>query len=102
MDEAGERVWIEKVVFRTRLPAEGGKPEGALGELLALIDELAADPAALNRLSAELADLDKKLPREFKEASETWRPDDPNRIKELLADARPLLMRRLLHGRERR
>jgi DNA repair exonuclease SbcCD nuclease subunit len=102
MDEAGERVWIEKVVFRTRPPAEGGKPEGALGELLALIDELAADPAALNRFSAELADLDKKLPREFKEASETWRPDDPNRIKELLADARPLLMRRLLHGRERR
>ncbi len=102
VDEAGERVWIEKVMFRTRPPAGGAKPEGAVGELLDLIEELAADPAALSRFSAELADLDKKLPREFKEAAETWRPNDPTRINELLADARPLLMRRLLHGRERR
>ncbi len=99
VDDAGERVWIEKVRFRTRPPAGGKKPEGAVGELLALVDELAGDPEGLGSLASELADLDKKLPREFKEASEAWRPDDPGRLKDILAEARPLLVRRLLQGR---
>lgn len=99
VDEAGERAWIEKVVFRTRPPAGARKPEGAVGELLDLIDEFSADPDVLSGLSSELADLAKKLPREFKEAPEAWRLDDPNRIKELLAEAKPMLMRRLLQDR---
>jgi exonuclease SbcD len=99
VDEAGERAWIEKVVFRTRPPAGARKPEGAVGELLDLIDEFSAAPDVLSGLSSELADLAKKLPREFKEAPEAWRLDDPNRIKELLAEAKPMLMRRLLQDR---
>ncbi len=102
VDEAGERAWIEKVRFRTRPLGGGARLEGAAGELLALMDELSADPAALARLSSELADLDKKLPREFREGSETWRPGDPDRLKELLAEAKSMLMRRLLHESERR
>jgi len=102
VDEAGERVWIEKVLFRTRPLGGGVRLEGAVGELLALMDELSADPAALGRLSSELADLDKKLPRELREESETWRPGDPDRLKELLAEAKSMLMRRLLHESERR
>jgi DNA repair protein SbcD/Mre11 len=100
VDEAGERVWVEKVRLRTQPPpTEGKRPEGAVGELLALVEELAADPAALGGLSAELADLEKKLPREFKEASEGFRPDDPGWLRELLAAAGPLLVRRLRQGR---
>jgi hypothetical protein len=102
VDEAGERVWIEKVRFRTRPLGGGARLEGAVGELLALMDELTVDPAALGRLSSELADLDKKLPRELREGSETWRPGDPDRLKELLAEAKSMLMRRLLHESERR
>ena len=46
VDEAGERAWVEKVRLRTQPPPAGDrKPEGAVGELLALVDELAADPA---------------------------------------------------------
>jgi DNA repair exonuclease SbcCD nuclease subunit len=99
VDEAGERVWIEKVLFRTRPPAGVRTPDGAVGELLALIDELSAAPDVLSGLSSELADLGKKLPREFRESPETLRLDDPDRLKELLAEAKPMLMRRLLQDR---
>jgi hypothetical protein len=100
VDEAGERAWVEKVRLRTQpLPAAGRKPDGAVGELLALVEELTADPEALSSLSSELADLEKKLPREFKEAAENFRPDDPGWLKGLLAEAKPMLVRRLLQGR---
>lgn len=100
LDETGERAWVEKVRIRTRPPADDTKkPDGAVGELLALLDEMAADPAALGSLSSELADLAKKLPVEFREASEGFRPDDPGWLRELLAEAGPLLVRRLLQGR---
>lgn len=101
VDEAGERAWIEKIRFCTRRPALAGSKtaEGAVGELVALADELAEDPEALERLASELDDLDKKLPREFREASEFWRPHDPGRLKELLSDALPMLMQRLRQER---
>ena len=100
VDEAGERAWVEKVRLRTQpLPAAGRTPDGAVGELLALVEELTADPEALSSLSSELADLEKKLPREFKEAAENFRPDDPGWLKGLLAEAKPMLVRRLLQGR---
>jgi exonuclease SbcD len=101
VDEAGERAWIEKIRFRTRPLAGAKTPEGAVGEVLALVDELANDPEALASLASNLADLDKKLPREFKEASEAWRPQDLGRLKELLVEATPMLMRRLLQERGR-
>jgi DNA repair exonuclease SbcCD nuclease subunit len=101
LDEGGERVWVEKVKFRIQPPAgRHRRPEGALGELLTLVDEMADDAEALSRLSLELADLEKKLPREFKEAAEGWRPNDPNWLKGLLAEAKPMLIARLLQGRE--
>jgi DNA repair exonuclease SbcCD nuclease subunit len=99
VDDAGERVWVEKIGFRTRHSAGASKPEGAVGELLAMIEALATDPEALASIASELGDLDKKLPREFKQASETWRPQDPGRLKELLAEAKPMLARRLLQRR---
>jgi DNA repair exonuclease SbcCD nuclease subunit len=101
VDEAGERAWVEKVRFRTQPPPAGDrKTQGAVGELLALLDELSSDRAALDSLSAELADLEKKLPREFKVAAEGWRPDDAGWLQSLLAEAKPMLIRRLLQGRE--
>ena len=42
---------------------------------------------------------ERKLPREFKEVAEGWRPDDPGWLKGLLAEAKTLLIRRLLQGR---
>jgi hypothetical protein len=103
VDEAGDRAWVEKVRFDTRPPAARTEmAEGAVGELLALVAELGADPPALAGLSAELADLEKKLPREFKEAAEGWRPGDPDWLRGLLAEVKPLLLRRLVQDRGER
>jgi len=100
LDEAEERVWVEAVKLRTQPPADDGpKPEGAVGELLALMDELNGDAAALGGLSSEFADLAKKLPIEFREASESFRPGDPEWLRQVLAEAAPLLVRRLLQGK---
>ncbi len=97
VDEGGERVWIEKVMIRTRTPfARSRRPEGAVGALEELVGELASDPEALRGMSAELSDLIKKLPREFKEAAEGFRPEDPKWLKGLLREAESMLVRRLL------
>jgi DNA repair exonuclease SbcCD nuclease subunit len=100
VDEAGERAWVESIRLRTQPPPTGERmPDGAVGELLALVEELAADPEALTALASELEELEKKLPREFKQAAERWRPADPAWLKGLLAEAQPMLVRRLLQGR---
>jgi DNA repair protein SbcD/Mre11 len=100
VDEGGERVWVEKVMLRTRLPvANAPKPDGAVGELLSLLDELAADTEALRGLGSELSDLEKKLPREFREGTDGWRPDEPGWLGGLLREVRPMLVQRLLRKR---
>ena len=97
VDEGGDRVWVEKVKFRTRPPSAAVlKPDGAVGELLRLMDELAADPEALRSLGSELSDLEKKLPREFREGADGWRPDEPGWLAGLLSEVRPMLVKRLL------
>jgi DNA repair protein SbcD/Mre11 len=101
VDEAGEHAWIEKIELRTApLPSSEGKPAGAVSELLALVEELVANPEAASGLASELADLDKKLPRELKDAAESWRPSDPAWLAALVAQAKPLLVHRLLRGRK--
>jgi DNA repair exonuclease SbcCD nuclease subunit len=100
VDEGGDRCWVEKVRIRTRPPpAKGRKPDGAVGELLGLVEELIADPEALSGLSAELADLEKKLPREFKETAEDWRPGDAGWIGNLVGESGSMLVKRLLRRR---
>ena len=100
VDEGGDRIWVEKVKLRTRPPVSKVlKPEGAVGELLSLVDELAADPEALRGLGSELSDLEKKLPREFKEGPDGWRPDEPGWLAGLLSEVRPMLVQRLLRKR---
>jgi hypothetical protein len=71
-------------------------PDGAVGELMSLIDEIGSDPAALGALAAELSDLEKKLPREFRDGAEGWAPDRPGRLAGLLAESRSMLVRRLM------
>jgi exonuclease SbcD len=92
-------VWVEKIAFATSAapsPGRPGGPEGALAELANLFDELAADPAARRELAADLADLAKKLPREFAEEAEGVRFDDAHWLAALLEQVRPMLLHRLL------
>jgi hypothetical protein len=92
------RIWVEKIRIETEPPLVGRPLQrtGAIGELLELIEELAGDPGARRALSAELADLDKKLPREIKDGPDGLQFDDAEWTADLLATVQPMLIRRLL------
>jgi len=93
------RVWVEKVNFKLTPPASAKRlehAEGAIDELLKLFDELAAEPESRLRLATELSDLGKKLPRELKEGADAVSFDDPDWLREMLDQVRPMLIRRLL------
>jgi DNA repair protein SbcD/Mre11 len=93
------RVWVEKVNFKLTPPASVKRlkhAEGAIDELLKLFDELAAEPESRLRLATELSDLGKKLPRELKEGADAVSFDDPDWLREMLDQVRPMLVRRLL------
>lgn len=100
MDVGNDKVWVEKIKFRTRLPVSDkslGQSDGAIGELLGLFEELKIDRAARFDLVSELADIDKKLPRELKEGPEGLRFDD-DWLNDLLDQVRPMLVKRLLRN----
>ncbi|MFO7838515.1 MAG: DNA repair exonuclease [Desulfosalsimonadaceae bacterium] len=98
MEAGGSRVWVEKVLFSCVLPQEREQTVsgGAVDELLALFDELSADPGARQELSAMLDDFSRKLPRELKEGPDAVSCQDPDWIGELLEKARPELVGRLM------
>ena len=70
LDTSGHRVWIEKIKFHTRPPSSEKDlrtGDGAIGELVTLLDEFAEKPELLRELSDELIDLEKKIPKELKQ-----------------------------------
>jgi hypothetical protein len=69
---------------------------GAISELLNLFDELSNDIDARRVLTSELAEIDKKLPVELKSGSDEMQFDDPDWIGDLLKQAKPMLIKRLL------
>jgi DNA repair exonuclease SbcCD nuclease subunit len=101
-EEGVGRLWVEKVLLETRprRVIDDVATDGAVGELMRVIDEIEADPSSLAALAAELADLEKKLPREFREGAEGWAPDRPGWLSGLLAESRSMLIRRLTKVRE--
>ena len=102
VEDGAGRLWVERLRLETRpqRASDDAPPDGAVGELLSLIDEIDADPAALGALAAELAELEKKLPRELREGTEGWAADRPGWLAGILAESRALLLRRLKAERE--
>lgn len=99
LDTSGHRVWIEKIKFHTRLPTSEKDlqtGDGAMGELVRLFDEFSDHPDLLRELSDELMDLEKKMPKEFKQDTDRIRFDDTKWLKSLLAQVRPMLIQRLM------
>ena len=98
----GARVWIEKVACdlrpdydRARLAANAD----AVGELLRLIDRLAADEAMLADLGRRaLEDLHGKLPGELRGGSDALRLLEADVLRGLLPQAESTLIARLLDG----
>jgi predicted phosphodiesterase len=98
-NDLGDALFVEKVVFATRPVIDGAalrRRDDALGELARSLDALRGDPEALAALATELADLDKKLPREVKQGLDALRVDDPALLREVLDEVEALLLPRLL------
>ncbi|WDN90705.1 hypothetical protein BuS5_03676 [Desulfosarcina sp. BuS5] len=103
LDTSGDRVWIEKIKIRTKLPPSEQSiqaGDGAIGELVKLFDELASQPELLRGLSDELIDLDKKIPKELKkelqENPDGIGLDDIEWLGSLVEQVRPMLIQRLM------
>ena len=92
----GDRVWIEKIAVDTR-PLDGRQTAdpGPLRELHRLVDDLSSDPEALLDLGEELAALLRKMPADYRQGTARLRPEDPDAMRRLVAQAHALLVRRL-------
>jgi exonuclease SbcD len=90
-------VWIEKVKLRTSEPvarlAPNYIPDDAIGELTSLFELARADTSLLTELEFDVSDVVKKLPADLKTIV---RPDDPEWLKEILTEAEPFLLSRLV------
>ncbi len=94
IDAGSGRVWVEKVVFRTSAPRAPGSSSGdaPLAELAATLEDIRSDEARLRTLADRaLDDLKRKLPADLLEEL-----DGPDRLRNLLDQAGPLLFERLL------
>jgi DNA repair exonuclease SbcCD nuclease subunit len=98
IDSGDRRIWVEKVKFDLGRPLSERfteTPEGAMGELLSLFDELQSDEKGRLQLLAELDDLQRRLPRELRMMLDSVEFGD-GRLNDALAQARPMLVKRLL------
>ena len=92
-DASDGRVWVEKVVPKTRPPAEEGQgiEGGALAELTDLLEELRTDDVRLKELgSRSFDDLKAKVGDDLFDGLDT-----PEKLRELLEQVGPMLLTRL-------
>ncbi len=97
--DSGGRVWVEKIKFHTALPAaeqDLQKSDGAIGELVSLFDELSSNADMVRALADEFSDIEKKIPKALKGDAGGLKFDDFDWLSEILNQARPLLLQRLL------
>ncbi len=96
LEAGGGRVFVEKVQVRTQTPVDEDARSGPVGELLGSLDEITSDSAELEALGRVLQDLERKLPRELKESEGAPAPEDPEWVRRVLEQVRPMLVRRLI------
>jgi len=99
VDISGDRIWIEKVRFRTTSPKDietGAKAEGPIGELWRYLDELRSQPDQLMGIGETLKEMTRKLPKELMEDGGVVSPEDPIWLAEQLDQVGPMLLRRLM------
>lgn len=90
LDEGNDQVWLEKLILDTRPEQEPQELDGALGEIQQYLHELHQDPALLEALMKDFADLIPKLPQDMRE-----RFTDSAEILRTLDVVEPLLHSRL-------
>ena len=88
----GDRAWIEKVIVRTRPKVRSVADPGPLRELSALVDDLMSNDLELLDLGKALSTLFQKLPPDYRQGDARLQPDDPEQLRELVAQAHALLV----------
>lgn len=101
-DASDGLIWVEKVQLRTSAISQvaAGELDGPVAELRQLFQELASNEAELKELALVLDDVFRKLPADLREGDDPLALDDPAWIQQALAEAEPLLVSRLLSGKE--
>ncbi len=91
------QAWIEQVRIATQEPIAKASPElaeGPLAELERYFDELPGNDQAIAQLTEELKDLAKKLPAELMLPPDGLQLDNPDWIREIVRELKPMLMDR--------
>lgn len=98
--DAGNDVWIEKIILNTSPPADydRSKLEGPIGELVRYVNEIQSSPEKLAGLASEIADLREKLPPELKEGDYSLGLDQPEKLRAILDDVEQMLVHQLICG----
>jgi DNA repair exonuclease SbcCD nuclease subunit len=94
-DIGGSDLWIENVVLKTNLQVDLEKltsGDGPIGDLLKFINQIEESPIALTELADTLSILKSKLPIELRHGEEAIDLDSPERLREIIADARQVLL----------
>jgi hypothetical protein len=92
---SGGDLWLEKVSLHTTLTVDlkrlvaGHSP---LGHLLTFMNEMESDPLELSELAELLLSLKSKLPLELRLGEDAIDLESPERMREILRDARQLLL----------
>lgn len=100
-DAGAGQVWVEKVLFHTRMPGENEPApalDGPLAEIRQLLAELRDEEQARQALMQELADLKAKLPQDVKGGEDGFSPESPAWSAGILDSVERLLAGRLGGG----
>lgn len=98
-DIGGSDVWIEKVVLQTNLPVDLEKlasSDSPVGDLLRFIHQIETDPKELSELAEVLSALKSRLPVELRHGEGAIDLESPERLREMIADARQVLLPHLM------
>lgn len=98
-DIGGSDVWIEKVVLQTNLPVDLEKlasSDSPVGDLLRFIQQIETDPKELSELAEVLSALKSRLPVELRHGEGAIDLESPERLREMIADARQVLLPHLM------
>ena len=99
---AGE-IWIEKIHLSTTLPPdmEGlATGDSTIRHLLKFTHEIESDPGQMAELAGELSALKSRLPAEIRHGEDALNLESPVRIREILEQARQILLPLLLAKRD--
>jgi DNA repair exonuclease SbcCD nuclease subunit len=98
-DVSGGELWLEKVLLHTTLSVDLKKlvaGESPVSHLLNFMNDLESDPMELSGLAELLANFKSKLPLELRSGEDAIDLESPERIREILEEARQLLLPHLL------